>query len=280
MTVGIIGLGLIGGSIGLNLLNNNLGYTVLGSDSNSKHESEALRLGLVNEIKSLDDICSKSDLVIICIPVDSSTHLLNSILNKIGPNQVVTDVGSTKNGICKIALNHKNGNRFVGGHPIAGTEYEGPSAASLGLFTDKVGILCPLPTTDIDALTLVKNIYKSLKMTITEMDYLMHDKHLAYVSHLSHISSFALSLTVLNIEKNEKAIFDLAGSGFRSTSRLAKSSSNMWTPILTKNSDNILSALDEYINQLQLFRESIVAGDEKKINQLIINSNRIKEILG
>jgi prephenate dehydrogenase len=279
MNIGIIGLGLIGGSLGLDLRRNSSVNWVFGYDKNESNISRAVELGLIDEGLGLENLCQRSDLIIIAIPVDVASELLPSILDRINNDQIVTDVGSTKSEICKIASSHAMGNRFIGGHPIAGTENSGPEAAIKDLFESKTGILCPVENNDKEVTETIAEMYSELGMKVIKMSPSEHDKHLAYVSHLSHISSFALGLTVLNIEKDEKSIFDLAGSGFESTVRLAKSSADMWNPIFIENADFLLDALSEYIEQLNKFKNGLLDKSSNHLHSLMIEANEVRRVL-
>ena len=275
----VIGLGLIGGSAALALKERGFCDKVIGVDHNLAHTKEALELGLVDEITTLEEGVRKANLILIAIPVDSARKLLPTILDLITEEQTVTDMGSTKGGICSVAAAHSMHHRFVGGHPIAGTENSGPSAAFASLFDGKAAVLCPHPDVNEQALETVEDLYGCLGMAYTAMTPDEHDKHLAYVSHLSHISSFTLGLTVLDLEQSEKTIFDLAGSGFASTVRLAKSSPEMWAPIFAQNRTHLLAALDAYMEHLTLFRKLIEEGNEEEARQQMARANDIRRIL-
>ncbi|MEX2335831.1 MAG: prephenate dehydrogenase [Fulvivirga sp.] len=279
MNIAVIGIGLIGGSIARDLRKNKFAGRIYGVDRQAVHCEAALQLGLVDEIIDLDTAVTRADLIIIAVPVDTSKLLLAEVLQKAQNGQIVTDVGSTKGGICQAVLQHPNRGRFVAGHPIAGTENSGPGAAIEGLFQGKTGIICNSNESDKDALECIENIYRLLGMNLKYMDAEEHDKHIAYVSHLSHISSFALALTVLGIEESEKNIFDMAGSGFSSTVRLAKSSPDMWRPIFQHNSAYLERALDEYIDQLHDFKTFIKHNKAEDIHQLMAKANDIRRIL-
>ena len=248
--VTIIGLGLMGGSFALALKKTGLAENILGVDTNENHCQAALKLGIVDEIKNLEESIFISDLIVLAIPINSAQKILPNILNLISEKTIVMDMGSTKVGICEVIKNHPNRQNFVATHPIAGTENSGPNAAFAELILHKTTIICDPELSSHHALKKVKKIFQSLWMNVITMSALAHDEHIAYVSHLSHITSFALGQTVLEIEKNEKAIFDMAGSGFESTVRLAKSSPDMWTPIFIQNRENLLKALDAYAYQI------------------------------
>ncbi|MFA6924498.1 MAG: prephenate dehydrogenase [Bacteroidales bacterium] len=277
MNIVIIGVGLIGGSMALSL--RGFQTNIIGVDNNPENAKRALELGLVDKIMSLDDALKTGDLIIVAVSVDSIEQLLPRILNKIKHDAVVVDMGSTKQRICEAVKNHQRRNNFVASHPIAGTEYSGPDAALSDLFTGKVSIICEKELSSENALTRIKEMYKILKMRVIYMNSKEHDKHIAYVSHLSHITSFVLSLTVFEIEKSEKNIFNLAGSGFASTVRLAKSSPDMWSPILEQNSEHLSKALTTYINFLNKFKTSIEGKNRNKLHELIKEANVIKKVL-
>ncbi len=278
MKIGIVGLGLIGGSIGLGLVRQ-LNVKVIGVDQNPQHCDEAIRLGLVHEIMQLDEVVRDADLIVLAIPVDGIEQLLPSILDNISDRTVVTDVGSTKANICTAVKNHPNRERYVASHPLAGTEFSGPSAALEGLYNGKKNIICEMERSSKEAIDLVKRVFSSLGMVNDYMTADAHDRHLAYVSHLSHISSFTLSLTVLDIEKDEDQIFNLASTGFASTVRLAKSSPQTWAPIFSKNKDHLSKALGQYIDRLQEFKSALDKDNRNASVALMEEANSIKRIL-
>ena len=257
MTITIIGLGLIGGSLGLDLHLNGFASRRVGVDSNPLHCEQALALGLVEEVMPLETACQMADLVVLAVPVNAILQLLPTVLNLVSPTTTVTDMGSTKGQLLACVAGHPNRVRYVAAHPMAGTEFSGPAAAVNHLFYQKNAIICDAHLSDPNAVTLVERLFKSLFMRITHMDGQSHDLHAAYVSHISHISSFALALTVLDKEKSEKAIFDLASGGFASTVRLAKSSPRMWRDVFEQNSEHLLDVLDQYLAQVTEFRNLI-----------------------
>ena len=273
----IIGLGLLGGSMALEFKRRFLSE-VIGIDRDKKHLQKALDLGLIERAGSFSDV-SEADIVIIAIPVNYITCVLSKILENINPKTLVFDVGSTKYKICKSVENHPKREQYVAMHPIAGTEFSGPSAALFDLFKNKVNIICDREKTGAVYIEKIENICRILQMKNIFMDSEQHDKHIAYVSHISHISSFMLGKTVLDIEKNKKNIFDMAGSGFESTVRLAKSASKTWIPIFLENQKNVLRSLDEYIKNLKKFRKNIVLEDTKNLEKMICQANKIKKIL-
>ena len=278
MTITIIGVGLIGGSMAISLKENGFAKRIIGVDANPNNLDKAIRRRLIDEDMDLENAVKISDLIIISIPVNAMLQILPKVLDLVS-TQVVMDVGSTKFELVKSVKNHPNRKQFVATHPMAGTEYSGPEAAIPNLFDHKTTVICDKKQSAEEAVDLVKKMYNSLKMRTIYMNSDNHDVHSAYVSHISHISSFALALTVLEKEKNEKAIFDLAGGGFSSTVRLAKSSAQMWTPVFQQNRDNVLDVLDEHINSLSQFRTLLIKKDFKKINELIEQSNEIRRVL-
>jgi prephenate dehydrogenase len=278
MTVAIIGTGLIGGSLAFALREHNLSNRIIGVDANEEHIKKAVALGIIDEGADLKTAVETSDLVIVAIPVHSAEELLPQVMDHVS-HQVVMDVSSTKEAIIKAIAGHPKRSRFVGTHPMWGTEYSGPEAAVRGAFEGKVTVISDKEHSDVDAVALVEGIYRTLKMKILYMNPSSHDLHAAYVSHISHITSFALANTVLEKEKEEDAIFALASAGFESTVRLAKSNPAMWTQIFLQNKENVLDVLDEHILQLQTFKEHIEKNDEKKLHELIEHANKIRKIL-
>jgi prephenate dehydrogenase len=283
MTITVVGVGLIGGSLALSLRKNGFGTNFIGVDNNEIHRSDAMWLGIVDEVLPLEDAVCKSDIVILSIPVNAARKTLVKILDIIATENndrtVVVDMGSTKKGICVESENHSCRAQYVASHPIAGTEFSGPKAAIDNLFEGKKTIICDKELSSDYALNLIHKMYQSIGMDISYMSSDIHDKHIAFVSHISHISSFALGTTVLNIEKDEKSIFTMAGSGFSSTVRLAKSSPETWAPIFIQNADSILFALNNYIQQLEEFRTSLENQDSDKLKELMREANEIKRIL-
>ena len=276
-TIGIVGLGLIGGSMAKDL--GALGHQVVGFDANPIHIQKALDLGLISESHELAELSKKSDLVIVAIPVHHTGTVVREILDHISWNTVVIDTGSTKKKICEAVRSHTKRGRFVAGHPLAGTEFSGPQAAVSELFRNKKNIICEEHLSDEDALDITISMLTELGMQSIFMDPVEHDKHMAYVSHLSHVSAFTLGTTVLDIEKDEKQIFNLASTGFESTVRLAKSSPHTWSSIFVENAENLTKALTTYIEQLEGFKQAIEEGDEEKIKDLISEANEIKRVL-
>lgn len=277
MTTAIIGLGLIGGSIALEC--KALGHSVIGVDASTDHQAQALELGLVDAIENLDTLAQKADLIVLAIPVNHIETLLPDLLNKIHPKATIVDVGSTKKAICEAIKGHPRRGRFVAGHPLAGTEFSGPTAAHLGLFRGKKNLICEEDLSDEDALDTALTLFDACGLQSMFMNPDDHDKHLAYVSHLSHVSSFMLGLTVLDIEKDQKQIHNLASTGFQSTVRLAKSSPQTWSPIFDKNSTYLVESLDSYIGYLTKFKTAIENGDTDTAIQMMSEANDIKRVL-
>jgi prephenate dehydrogenase len=278
MNVFVIGLGLIGGSMAKDIKAMTKNAIIFGIDTNQDHIEEAINLGFIDK-KANMEMLQDADVVIVAIPVDKLVTLLPEILDKVNDTALVFDVGSTKELICKVVASHPKRRNFIAAHPISGTEFSGPSAAVENLFKDKTNIICEVEKTAFRLQEKALEIFKHMGMRIRYMDPVSHDKHIAYVSHLSHISSFMLGKTVIEKEKNERDIFDMASSGFESTVRLAKSSPAMWKPIFEQNKDNVIQTLEEYILNLQRFKELMEHNDYDKIFREMENTNRIKEIL-
>ncbi|HNW97336.1 MAG TPA: prephenate dehydrogenase [Bacteroidales bacterium] len=278
MKTTIIGLGLIGGSIAIDLRKRGFTNYIIGVDNNIEHGRLALQHKLVDEILPLENAIECSELIIIATPVDAILTLLPKILYKV-KNQVVTDIGSTKEKIVELIRHHPNRKNFVAGHPMAGTEKSGPLSAISGLFDNKCMILCDIEDSDAKAVATVKKMYDVLKMNILILPARTHDIHAAYVSHISHVSSYALALTVMDIEKDEKKIFNLASGGFESTVRLAKSPASMWTPIFLQNNENVITALNNYIDKLNELKIFIKEKRDKELFEMINKSNQIKKTL-
>jgi prephenate dehydrogenase len=278
MIITIIGTGLIGGSMSLALQRNGFASRVLGVELNPEHAAKAIELGLVHEIVSLDEAMQQAKLIILATPINAAEQLLPAILD-LATQQVIMDVGSTKKSICDAVANHPNRARFVATHPMWGTENSGPEAAVEPAFTKKATIICSKEDTDSDALALVEQVYQLLDMHLLYMNAADHDMHVAYISHISHITSFALANTVLEKEKEEDAIFELASAGFESTVRLAKSNPAMWVPVFMQNRDNVLDVLNEHIAQLRKFKSCLEKENYAYLQELIENANGIKRIL-
>ncbi len=278
MIVTVIGIGLIGGSMAIALKQKGIASTIIGVEKNADYQKRSLELKLVDKILPLEAAVSHSDLVILAIPVDASENILPQILDLV-ETQVVMDVGSTKAGIIDAVQQHPKRKRFVASHPMWGTEFSGPDAAVSGAFLNKAAIISNHSDSDADAVEQVEKIYRALGMHLLYMDAEAHDLHAAYVSHISHITSFALANTVLEKEREEDAIFEMASAGFESTVRLAKSSSSTWVPILKQNRENVLDVLNEHISQLKKFKSCLERENVAYLSELIENANKIKKIL-
>ncbi len=278
MNVFIIGTGLIGGSFALDIQEQYSEAKIFGIDQNSDHLKEAKELGVIHEAVTFDAL-SDADIVFVAIPVNATLSVLTNVLDAVHDNAVVIDVGSTKQDICEIVKEHPKRRNFLASHPIAGTEFSGPKAAMKGLYQQKTNIICEVEKTAFKLQERALELFSKIGMRIRYMDPISHDKHIAYVSHLSHISSFMLGKTVIEKEKNERDIFDMAGSGFESTVRLAKSSPAMWAPIFEQNKTNVIETLEEYIGNLQKFKELMQENNFQAIYEEMENTNHIKNIL-
>lgn len=276
--IAIVGVGLIGGSLAIQLHEKKLSSKLIGVDLNEEHARKAVEMELVDETMPLDDAIEQSDVIILAIPVDALVKLLPTIMDKID-QQIVIDLGSTKAQSIGSLKNHPKRGRYVATHPMWGTEYSGPQAAVRGAYENKAVIICNPEESDADALAWVKAMYKKIGMHLLEMEAKAHDLHAAYVSHISHITSFALANTVLEKEKEQQAIFEMASAGFESTVRLAKSNSAMWVPIFMQNKENVLDVLKEHISQLTRFKESIEKEDNEYLLKLIEEANKIRKII-
>ena len=274
----IVGVGLIGGSLALKCRKNGLANRIVGVDSNQGHGLKAIELGLVDEMMPLDEAILMADVIVLAVPVGVLSTLIPYVLDRVS-HQVVIDMGSTKSQLANLVKNHPHRGRFVASHPMWGTEYSGPGAAVETAFEDKAVIVCDATDSDPDALAMATEIFNSLKMRIIEMGANDHDLHAAYVSHISHITSFALANTVLEKEKEDNAIFEMASAGFESTVRLAKSSPEMWTPILMQNRENILDVLNEHITQLRKFKSCLEKENWEYLNELMSKANQIRRII-
>lgn len=279
MKVTVIGLGLIGGSIAIDLRKAGFATKFIGVDLKKENAARAVELGIVDETLSLEEAVVDTDVVITAIPVNAIRTVVLKILDLVGENTTVIDTGSTKAQICKALQQHPKRAQFVAGHPLAGTENSGPDAAFAGLFSGKTNIICEEEKSSAKALKVANEVFSLLGLRTISMDPVEHDKHVAYVSHLSHVSAFLLGQTVLDIEKDEKNIFNLAGSGFASTVRLAKSSPDMWAPIFEQNAEYLGQALLEYIMHLQKFQYALMKRDIKELHRVMTDANRIRKIL-
>ena len=282
MKVGVIGLGLIGGSMAIDLKRKGFAQEVLGVEAEPLNAAAAQKIGLADKVVPLQECVEESDLIILAVPVGAAVKMLPEILDIFASQnaeKVVIDVCSTKEHLSRAVKYHKARKQYVATHPMAGTEYSGPWAAMPGLFDGHACIICDAEESSPKAVQTVERLYDTLNMRTIYMNSSNHDVHTAYVSHISHVTSFALALTVLDKERDEKHIFDLASGGFSSTVRLAKSSPDMWIPILTQNRDNVLQVMDTYIDKMNAFRKAIAEGDEEAVRTLIEDANRIRRII-
>jgi prephenate dehydrogenase len=274
----IVGVGLIGGSLALQLHEKKISSKLIGVENNELHAKKAIELELIDEVLPLEKAIEKSDVIILAIPVDSMVTLLPKVLDKIN-HQIVIDLGSTKSQLINAVKNHPNRGRYVAAHPMWGTEYSGPQAAVKGAFEKVAVVICNAKESDKDAVDWTRDMFGKVGMRLLEMDAQAHDLHAAYVSHISHITSFALANTVLEKEKEEEAIFDMASGGFESTVRLAKSNPAMWVPIFKQNRDNVLDVLNEHITQLRKFKSCLEKENYDYLLELIQQANKITEII-
>jgi len=277
-SIAIVGVGLIGGSLAIQLHEKKISSRLIGVETNAEHRQQALELELVDEMLPLDEAIDAAGVIVLAIPVDKLVTLLPSIMDKI-TDQIVVDLGSTKSQLIQSIKDHPRRGRYVATHPMWGTEYSGPQAAVRGAYENKAVIICNSAESDADALEWTRSMYRKIGMHLLEMEAKAHDLHAAYVSHISHITSFALANTVLQKEKEEQAIFELASAGFESTVRLAKSNPSMWVPIFMQNKVNVLDVLKEHIAQLTRFQESIEKEDNEYLLKLITDANKIRKII-
>mgnify|MGYP001605127705 CR=1 FL=1 len=274
----VVGVGLIGGSFALDIKKLHPDCKVFGIDKNVQHLDDAMQLDIIDEKADITDL-RQADVVVVAIPVDAALKVLPKVLDNVTDDTIVFDAGSTKEDICLEVKNHPKRRNYLAVHPIAGTEHSGPSAAIHGLYKNKTNIICEVEETAFKLQEKALKLFSELGMRIRYMNPKAHDKHIAYMSHLSHISAFMLGKTVIDKEKNERDIFDMAGSGFESTVRLAKSSPAMWTPIFEQNKTNVIETLDEYINNLKHFKQLMEDGDFEAVFDEMEKTNHIKEIL-
>jgi prephenate dehydrogenase len=275
----IVGVGLISGSFALMLKQKGIVKKVIGVSRTKASADKAIALGIIDEALPLEEAVQKSDLIYVAIPVDVTIPVMKQVMDLVNENQIVVDAGSTKDALCEALREHPMRKRFVASHPMWGTEYSGPEAAVTDAFIGRACVICEKELSDPDAVLVVEKIYRELGMHITYMNPYHHDIHAAYVSHISHITSFALANTVLEKEKEEDAIFELAGGGFESTVRLAKSNADMWVPIFAQNKENVLDVLNEHITQLRKFKACFEKENWTYLRELIEHANGIKRIL-
>lgn len=278
-TVTIVGVGLISGSFSLALKDRKLVKKVIGVSRTEASAKKALELGLIDEVMPLKEAVQQSDLIYVAIPVDATIPVMLEVMDLVNDRQIVADAGSTKHALCDALKDHPMRSRFVATHPMWGTEYSGPEAAVRDAFAGRACVICEKEKSEPQAVALIEDIYRQLGMHIIYMDADSHDMHTAYVSHISHITSFALANTVLEKEREEDTIFELAGGGFESTVRLAKSNPAMWVPIFKQNRDHVLDVLNEHISQLRKFKACLEKENYAYLLELIENANKIRRIL-
>ena len=278
-TIGVIGLGLIGGSAALKIREAGFANRIVGNDANKIHIDEAIKLGIIDVALTVHELIDSSDIILLAVQVNQALKILPLLLERANSATTIIDFGSTKEKISACADGFANRQQFVACHPIAGTENTGPTAAFASLFEGKINIICDRENSSKNALDIAESLIEALGMKNKYMKSSEHDRHIAYVSHMSHVSSFILGQTVLEVEKNEQNIFDMAGSGFASTVRLAKSSPAMWAPIFTENAENVLKVVDQYLDNLKKFRSLIEARDEEALKQVMIDTNVIRKVL-
>jgi prephenate dehydrogenase len=277
--VTIVGVGLISGSFSLALKDHKLARKIIGVSRTGASAQRALGLGIIDAVLPLEEAVAQSDLIYVAIPVDATIPVMKTVMDRITAHQVVADAGSTKQALCEALAGHPMRNRFVATHPMWGTEYSGPEAAVHDAFRGRSCVICEKDKSAPDAVATLEKIYQLLGMNLVYMDADSHDVHAAYVSHISHITSFALANTVLEKEREENAIFELAGGGFESTVRLAKSSPSMWAPIFMQNRENVLDVLNEHISQLRKFKSCLEKENYEYLKELMENANKIRRIL-
>ena len=278
-TVTIVGVGLIGGSFSLALKDRGLAEHIIGVSRSDGTLAKARELGLIDEALPLAEAVKKSDLIYVAIPVDVTLPVMREIMDLVTDQQIVVDAGSTKKALCESLDSHPMRRRFVATHPMWGTEYSGPEAAVHHAFAGRTCVICEKEKSDPAAVRLIEDIYRQLGMLMVDMDADSHDMHAAYISHISHITSFALANTVLEKEKEDEAIFDLAGGGFESTVRLAKSNPSMWLPIFRQNREHVLDVLNEHITQLRKFKSCLEKENYDYLRELMENANKIRRII-
>lgn len=278
-TVTIVGVGLISGSFSLALKERALVKKVIGVSRTAASAQKAIELGLIDEVLPLEEAVKQADLIYVAIPVDATIGVMQQVMDMVTDKQIVADAGSTKHALCAAMNDHPMRKRFVATHPMWGTEYSGPEAAVRNAFVGRSCVICEKEKSDAAAVATIEEIYRQLGMHLAYMDADSHDMHTAYISHISHITSFALANTVLEKEKEDDTIFELAGGGFESTVRLAKSNPAMWVPIFKQNREHVLDVLNEHISQLRKFKACLEKENYTYLQELIENANTIKRIL-
>ncbi len=274
LKVAIVGLGLMGGSLALSLKKFDFISEIAGCDHNELHQKEALKLELVSKIISFDET-KRYDVIFLAIPVDGIIKALQN-LQDISPDTTIIDMGSTKAKIV-ASVPPKIRKNFVAAHPMTGTENFGPTAAFEGLYEDKVVVLCDLEESGELQREVAKKIFKALRMKKVYMGSKEHDRHAAFISHMPHAVSFSIANTVMN-QEDKNNILALAAGGFRSMSRLAKSSPYMWEDIFRQNRENLLEAIELFEEELQLLKDAIKKQKWQEVHKIIADGNRLYEI--
>ncbi|MEA2049110.1 MAG: prephenate dehydrogenase [Campylobacterota bacterium] len=275
LNFGIVGLGLMGGSFAKVLKRYKLSSSIVGYDHNKNHQKQAIELGLVEKIVELEELLL-CDMIVLCIPVDAIVAFMPK-LNNINKNTTVIDFGSTK----KLIVDNipsKIKQNYIPAHPMTGTEKFGPSAAIDELYEGKTIVLCDLENCDQLHQKRALDIFNAIAMRIVFMDSSIHDKRACFISHLPHAISYALSNTVMSHEEPEN-IISLAGGGFRDMSRIAKSSSHMWTDIFRQNRTNMIESLDKFDEQMKLVRDMIENEDYENMAKWMDKANSLHDIL-
>lgn len=275
MKIGIIGLGLMGGSLGLSLKKLDFIDEIVGFDHDEEHKADALSLGLVDAIVSFEEI-KKCDVIFLAIPVNGIIATLER-LKDVDEQTTIIDLGSTKEKIVASVPQEIRKN-FVAAHPMTGTENFGPQAAVEGLYDDKVVVLCDLEASGAKQRHTARKIFKALNMKKYFMGANEHDRHAAFISHMPHAISYSIANTVLK-QEDKHNILALAAGGFRSMSRLAKSSPNMWEDVFRQNKENLLEAIELFETELHSLKEDIMNDEWQKVHQKMANANKLHDIL-
>lgn len=275
MKVGIVGLGLMGGSLGLALKEKRFASMIVGYDNNPVHRQQALYLGLVDECLDMEGIM-QCDVVFLCTPVNAIVDIINSI-HSLKQNQTIIDFGGTKKEIIK-AIPKRLRKNFISLHPMCGTENFGPKAAFKDLYKNQIMIFVDITDSGEYQVNLARELCLSLDMNIVKMDSESHDKHTAFISHMPHILSYALVNTVLK-QENPQDIVSIAGGGFKGMSRISKSSGVMWSAIAKQNKDDILKSIDAFNDELSLAKKLIEDDEFEKLKEWMNNANKLREII-
>ena len=275
MNIAIVGLGLMGGSLALSLKKLDFIDTIVGSDHNAEHQKSALELKLVDKFVEFKEL-KNYDVIFLAIPVNGVIESLKK-LTDVDETTTIIDLGSTKDKIVSSVPPSIRKN-FVAAHPMTGTENFGPTAAVEGLYDDKVVVLCDLEDSGELQRTRARKIFKALNMKKYFMKADEHDRHAAFISHMPHAISYSIANTVMK-QENKHNILALAAGGFRSMSRLAKSSPDMWEDIFKQNKSNLLEAIDLFEKELANIKENIKNDEWQKVHKDISDGNKLHDIL-